>query len=245
GSATLNSLAVGQTAVDTFYYTVRDRYGAVGTAAIRITVVGMNDIAMAQADSLTTDEDTILTIPWDTLLANDIDPDTGITNPVPPHLVVSAVDAFSALGARVQIIGNNVVYDPTVSSNLNALARKESIVDTFTYTALDDYGASSNAVVSITVVGRNDTPIVLPDLYTTGEKILLPIAAPGVLANDRDPDVNGTPPDDIIRVIPFSKTSAMGAAVVMNADGSFSYDPRGVFDWLIQGQLTNDTFTYT
>src|SRR3989441_1404823 len=60
-----------------------------------------------------------------------------------------------------------------------------------------------------------------------------------------DPDVNGVAPDDTIRVIPFVKNSVMGAPVTMNADGSFSYDPRGHFDWLIQGQPTNDTFTYT
>src|SRR5262249_21951397 len=139
-----------------------------------------------------------------------------------------------------------VIYDPTFSTNiLNALARKEVFVDTFTYTATDDYGRSSNAVVSVSVTGRNDPPIALPDIYSTGEKVRLSKAASeGVLVNDLDPDVNGTTPDDTIRVIPFTKNSTMGAPVVMNADGSFTFDPRGVFDWLIQGQTTNDTFSY-
>ena len=32
--------------------------------------------------------------------------------------------------------------------------------------------------------------------------------------------------------------------MVVNADGSFGYDPRGLFDWLKQGQTTNDAFSY-
>jgi VCBS repeat-containing protein len=244
GSAVLNSLAVGQTADDVFYYSVMDRHGAIGTAAVHITVTGINDIPQANADFLATDEDTPLVVPFATLLGNDIDPDTGITNPVSPALTVSAVTPASARGASVQIVGQTVIYDPTVSSNLNALARKEIVLDTFTYTATDAYGASSNALVTVTVTGRNDRPIPAPDFYSTGEKILLSVAPNGVLGNDRDPDVNGITPDDTLRVIPGVKTSAMGATASMNADGSFTYDPRGVFDWLIQDQLTNDTFTY-
>src|SRR5581483_4297314 len=107
-------------------------------------------------------------------------------------------------------------------SNLNALARKESTVDTFTYTITDDFGASSNSMVSVTVLGRNDPPIGVNDAYVTGEKIPVPMAAPGVLANDHDQDVNGHAPDDTIRAIPFANfVTAGGVTVNLNADGSF------------------------
>jgi len=66
------------------------------------------------------------------------------------------------------------------------------------------------------------------------------------MINDRDPDINGVTSDENIRVIPFTKLSRVGATVTMNANGSFHLrSPAGCFDWLIQGQPTNDTFTYT
>ncbi len=244
-SAALMSLAQGQAANDTFYYTVMDRHGAVGTAAVHITVIGINNPPVANPDSFATDEDTAISIPVAALLANDTDPDTGITNPIIPHLTVSLPAAFSTQGAAVHVAGTNVIYDPTVSSNLNALARKESIVDTFQYTATDDFGGSSTTTVSVTVAGRNDPPIGANDFYTTGEKIPLLMSAPGVMANDHDPDVNGVPPDDSIRTIPFTNfMTAGGASVNLNADGSFRYDPHNSFAWLVQGQITTDTFSY-
>lgn len=238
GSATLNALGQGQSAVDTFYYSVMDRYNTIGTAAIHITVTGVNDAPTANPDSVATDEDTPLTIPHAQLLANDTDPDNGTV------LQVTSVTPTSALGASVSISGTNVVYDPRVSATLNALARKEVVIDTFTYTATDDHGLSSNAVVSVTVTGVNDRPVSAPDAYGTDEKTLLTVNAPGVLANDYDPDVNGVAPDDVLNVLAGSTLSAAGAPVVANKDGSFSYDPRGLFNWLHQGQTTSDTFSY-
>ena len=238
GSAVLNALAQGQTTVDTFYYSVMDRYNTVGTAAIHITVTGVNDAPTANADGVATDEDTALYIPQSQLLANDTDPDNGTI------LQVTAVTPTSALGASVTLSGTNVIYDPRVSATLNALARKEVVVDSFTYTATDDHGLSSNALVSVTVTGVNDHPISAPDAYSTGEKTLLQITAPGVLANDTDPDVNGVAPDDTLNVLAGSGLSTSGAPVTISTDGNFTYDPRGLFNWLHEGQTTSDTFSY-
>jgi hypothetical protein len=104
---------------------------------------------------------------------------------------------------------------------------------------MDPWGASSNAVVTVIVAGLNDRPVSQPDAFTTGEKIPFTTNAPGVLANDYDPDIH-----DLIRVIPTTNTTPFGVTVVMNADGSFTYDPRTHFDWLYQGQVTNDAFRY-
>jgi VCBS repeat-containing protein len=238
GSATLNALAQGQTIVDTFYYSVMDRYDTIGTAAVQITVTGVNDGPTANPDSVATYEAAPLTISHTQLLSNDIDPDNGTV------LQVSAVTPTSALGASVTIAGTNVIYDPSVSATLNALARKEVVVDTFTYTAIDDHGLSSNAVVSVTVTGVNDRPISAPDAYSTGEKSLLQVAAPGVLANDTDPDVNNVAPDDTLNVLAGSGVSSSGAPVTITKNGDFTYDPRGLFNWLHEGQSTSDTFSY-
>jgi len=113
-SEVLRSLAEGQPAVDTFYYSVMDRHGAIGTAEIQITVIGVNDTPTANADLAATNEDTPLTIPTSDLLANDVDPDTGIVNPVPPLLLVSLPSASSQLGAAVQVVDESMIASESV-----------------------------------------------------------------------------------------------------------------------------------
>ncbi|MCB1800626.1 MAG: tandem-95 repeat protein [Gammaproteobacteria bacterium] len=48
-----------------------------------------------------------------------------------------------------------------------------------------------------------------------------------------------------LTVVAYDATSANGASVSMNADGSFSYDPGSVFAGLAHGDTTTDTFSYT
>src|SRR5438552_16070043 len=57
-SAVLNALSVGETTNDTFYYSVVDRHGAIGSAAVHVTVTGVNDAPAANPDMASTDEDT-------------------------------------------------------------------------------------------------------------------------------------------------------------------------------------------
>src|SRR5207253_305561 len=56
------------------------------------------------------------------------------------------------------------------------------------------------------------------------------------------------PPSGPSGSAPFTGTSAKGAAVSLNADGTFSYDPTGAAQLhppnLPIGQSTPDTFTY-
>lgn len=69
----------------------------------------------------------------------------------------------------------------------------------------------------------------------------LDVMARGVLGNDTDPD------GDPLTVTGFDATSANGAAVTVNPDGSFTYDPTGVpaIEALGAGETLADTFTYT
>lgn len=84
-------------------------------------------------------------------------------------------------------------------------------------------------------------PTAVDDDFATDEDTVLNVAAPGVLANDSDPE------SDPLTVTAFDATSAQGAAVTVNADGSFSYDPTGAaaLQALAQGDAVDDTFTYT
>jgi len=86
-------------------------------------------------------------------------------------------------------------------------------------------------------------PIANPDSYTASDDSVLTVSAPGVLANDSDPDgdtlsvgqVNGSAAD-----VGTPVTLPSGAVLTVHQDGSFSYDPNGQFE----GGGT-DSFTYT
>ena len=119
GSALLNTLGLGQSTNDTFYYSVKDRYGVIGTSPVSIRVTGVNDAPTANPDSFATDEDTAVAVTAASLLANDTDPDIGTL------LTITSVTPVSALGASVAINGTNIIYNPKVSATLNALAGRQ------------------------------------------------------------------------------------------------------------------------
>ena len=91
----------------------------------------------------------------------------------------------------------------------------------------------------------NTEPTAVADRDTTSEDNTLSQGAPGVLANDSDPDgdplsvidVNGSSPGSQI-------TLSSGALLTVNGDGSYTYDPNGQFETLAAGDTTTDTFTY-
>ncbi len=78
------------------------------------------------------------------------------------------------------------------------------------------------------------TPLALNDSYSAIGNVQITIPAPGVLANDADPDGIGP----TLTVTPFTGASANGGNVTLSANGSFTYNPPRGFEG-------TDTFTYT
>jgi len=60
------------------------------------------------------------------------------------------------------------------------------------------------------------------------------------LNNDSDPDVG-----DTLTVTAVDTSGTVGAVTAWDADGSFTYDPNGQFEYLQAGGSTTDSFTYT
>jgi hypothetical protein len=101
--------------------------------------------------------------------------------------------------------------------------------DSFTYQANDGALNSGIATVNITITSLNDAPVAVDDNYTTAEDTELTIAAPGVLANDNDPD------GDVLSAILVSEPAH--GVLTLNANGGFSYLPATNYNG-------SDTFTY-
>src|SRR6185503_8682144 len=88
-------LQVGETATDTFSYTVSDGHGGFDTATVTVTITGVNDAVDAGDDTATTNEDTAIVVP---VLANDVDAEDD-------SLVVTAVDNTGTTGVASLVGG--------------------------------------------------------------------------------------------------------------------------------------------
>jgi len=235
-AAALQALAAGATIDDTFTYQVRDNLGATSSGTVTITVTGVNDAPTAGDDTYAANEDAVLTVDAPGILANDDDPDTADT------LTILA-PTTSTSGAVVTVNQDgSFTYDPRNVAALQALATGDTVEDEFTYTVEDGHGGTVNATVTITVTGVNDAPVAAADDDVVDEDVLLTVpAATGLLANDTDVDTGTT-----LTIEAATLTSTLGAAVTINADGSYTYDPRSstTLRTLGIGQTADDTFTY-
>ena len=86
----------------------------------------------------------------------------------------------------------------------------------------------------------NDPPLAEDDAAITDEDNPVTVAASGVLDNDSDPNVG-----DTLIVTAVDTSGTVGAVTAWDADGSFTYDPNGQFEYLQAGGSTTDSFTYT
>jgi VCBS repeat-containing protein len=230
-----SGLESGQTATDSFTYTVTDEFGLTSTATATLTITGVthNAAPVAADDALTLAEDAGATDVTATLLANDSDPDGGAFD-------VASVQAVSALGAAVTLSADGKVsYD--AGAVFAGLESGQTATDSFTYTITDANGLSSTATATVTITGvtQNAAPVAVSDRFTVAEDAGATDVTSILLANDSDAD------GDALTVSAVQAVSAKGAAVTLSPDGRVSYDPGQIFNQLEDGQKASDTFTYT
>jgi large repetitive protein len=173
-----------------------------------------NDPPVANNDTYTVLEGGTLNVPAPGVLANDADPEgqpiTAILVSGPSHATSFALNADGSF---------TYVHDGS-----------ETTLDSFTYKANDGSLDSNVATVTIHITPVNDPPLANNDSYSVNEDTPLNVAAPGVLANDTDPD---GPTMTAILVSGPSHASSFA----LNPNGSFNY----------QGALNfngSDSFTY-
>lgn len=226
--------AAGYEGTDSFTYTASD--GELSSAVTTVTIqVIANHLPTALPDGpYSVDEDGSLAQSGDrNVLANDSDEDGD-------SIAAVAFTGTSVKGAAVTVFTNGT-FTYNTNGAFQSLAAGESTDDTFNYTVRDSRGGESTGTVTIHVVGSNDAPTANPDPgHETNANTPISI---DVLANDTDPDVN-----DILSVTgTFPMTTAKGATVTKNVDGTLKYDPTtsGEFAALQTGQFLSETFTYT
>jgi VCBS repeat-containing protein len=153
-------LKAGDTAFESFSYTIVDNQGALSTAWITVNITGRNDAPIATANSLSLSEDAAPTTI--AVLANDSDVDLNDTK------TIVSVNGSSLQGAvTIASGGAAVVY--TVGQSFQALNNGQTATETFTYTMVDSAGGQSTASVTVTIVGANEPVVIVnPPLPSAG-----------------------------------------------------------------------------
>jgi VCBS repeat-containing protein len=182
---------------DSFSYKLFDGFTYSNVATVTLNVNGSDTAPVAQNDAYTTPTNTALNVSAPGVLGNDSDVNNDpltavlVTNPGHGSLTLNSNGSFA--------------YTPAAGYHGT---------DTFTYEANDGTLNSSPATVAITV---NDPPTANADGYAVTENTALTVSAPGVLANDTDP--NG----DALTAALYSAPAH--GTLTFNANGSFTYTP--------------------
>ncbi len=166
-----------------------------------------NNAPVADAQNVSMAEDTPLVI-----TLHGIDPEGDLLT----YAVVTA-PAHGTLSGTAP----NVTYTPAHDYNGS---------DSFTFKVNDGSHDSAPAAVTITITPVNDPPVAANDNYATDQDATLTVAAPGVLANDSDPE--GSALTASIATQPGHGT------LTLSANGGFTYVPNS-------GYSGADSFSYS
>nr|WP_321463695.1 DUF4347 domain-containing protein [uncultured Cohaesibacter sp.] len=220
---------------------------------ISVDVIPVNDdpVAVDDADSVYESGVVSGSELYGNVLVNDKDVDANDTK------TVTAV-AGGDVGETVEgtygslIINSHGSYSYVVdddNSTVDALSDGETLVETFSYTMADSTGATSTATLTITIYGSNDAPDAVNDVATIEVGGDADKTSTGnVLENDSDVEGSSLTVSAIDGGSLGSDVSGSYGTLVLNADGSYSYeiDSDNASVIALSGSDTlTETFTYT
>jgi len=225
-----DGLATGETATDSFTYTIRLGKGAISTATVTVEIEGQDDAGGNTPPTVadvfgSADEDGS---PVQIMLAGD-DVDADDDNGTLTYSIVSVPTEGSA-----SISGNMLEFDP--GTDFQDLAEGETREVTITYQATDAHGATSGtATVTVTVTGTNDVPTVT---NVSGGADEDGGAVQIMLAGD---DVDS---DDDNASLAYSIVSGPAEGSASISGYMLTFDPGAGFQDLAEGETRDVTITY-
>jgi hypothetical protein len=183
---------------------------------IDITVTAVNDAPVASDASFSLDEHSPAGTPVGTVSSSDVDVGDTLTYRIVGGSGSGVFGIDPATGEIIVVDPDGLVYETNPSFELSVEVE-------------DLAGATDTAAVTIQLVNVNDPPAAANDSYTVDGLSSLTVAAPGVLANDADPD-GGT-------LSALLVTGPSHGTLTLGVDGTLEYTPD-------EGFVGEDSFTY-
>ncbi|MFA9389576.1 MAG: Ig-like domain-containing protein [Prolixibacteraceae bacterium] len=247
----VDSLAINETVIDSFLYTIEDLNDSIGLAYLTIEIKGLNDLPVSENDTIYLNEDLLeYQLPY-SLLDNVYDPDRD-----PISMLSLGDSARSPIQSRFgELFWTSTGafeyhrYQPeNIIATLDTLAWNDQVVDSVKFTAGDNNGTESSSQLYLYIQGVNDLPVTTKDsisiLETTTE--FASNSSTQLLANDYDVDRR----DSIV----ITKINNLSDSIIIGTYGSLNWKPDGnyiyinnseITDVLSQDEMVFDTFTYT
>jgi cysteine-rich repeat protein len=201
----------------TFSYTLSDGTAtATGTVTLTLSLTLRAPVALD--DSVSTDEDVVLTLQATSLLANDVDLDGA---PLALTAVGNATHGTVALASGVITFSPDPEFSGTAS---------------FDYT-VSDGALTDTGRVTVTVAAVNDGPLATDDLANTPEDTALTLAATTLLANDLD--VDGMVALTAVSNASNGTVTLSGASIVFTPTAQFN--GAAGFDYTVTDGMLTDT----
>ncbi|WP_345883263.1 retention module-containing protein [Shewanella algae] len=261
-NAAVDGLLEGEIRTETFTVTVTDEYGASAEQLVTITIIGTNDAPILSADAsgaVIEDLDVINGMLSDSGSLSFTDVDIGDS-----HVVSSsyngdvswsggALDQATqdALAAGFSADNSGWSYD-IANSLVQFLAVGETITLSFTLTVTDAFGASDSQLVTLTINGTNDGPIINPPGEGDADGTVreagqfddssVDPGTPGVSGQLSASDVD----NGAVLIWSGSADSPLGSFSVDAATGAWNYQlDNAAVDGLLEGEIRTETFTVT
>ena len=229
----VQGLGVGESLTDTFTFTASDGHGGTASSTLTVTINGSNDAPVLAATTVNVAEGSAT---------------TSGTLPMPTDADVHDVVSFSPLTNApgnygtfsVDASGNYTYVQNTSLPALQGLGAGESLTDSFTVTVSDNHGGSSSTVITVSINGSNDAPIVTSATAAIVEDTA---GVSGTLPAPVDPDLH-----DVVSFVPQTNTTGLYGTFTVDADGHYTYTLNNALpavQGLGVGESLTDTFTFT
>ena len=195
-NAQFEALNNGDTATDSFTYTVSDG-ASTDTATVTVTINGVNDAPTGSptATLSNTAEDTAIAITAADLLTGFSDVDAGDT--------LSVANLTATNGALVN--NNDGTYTFTPNANFNGTVN-------LTYDVTDGTATLTGQTQTFSVTPVNDAPVAVDDTATTRKNTAITLTTTALLANDTDAENNSLSISAV--------ANATNGTVVLNDNGT-------------------------
>ena len=227
-SVATGQLAEGQTVTETFTARVTDDQGGFTDQVITIEVTGSNDSPVISvvdgADQGAVTEDTSVQATGQ-LTATDVDLNSALTWSVQsPAVGTYGEISVDQSGLWTYNLNNGQNGDPT--NPVQVLAAGETAQDSFTLRVQDENGAYVDQLVTVTINGTNDVPVISGDIS-------------GQVAEDSDPALLTVSGSLQVEDIDNGQSAFVAETVSAGADGlgSLSIDASGAWSYSVDNTL--------
>jgi VCBS repeat-containing protein len=250
----LDTLAFGESVVETFTQTISDGNGGTTTATLSITINGVNDAPIFANDINSTIKSAAIdeTDGSGSLLINDRDIDGNVLTVTQIETATTTAVATSTgiiageYGTLTWLADGTYDYNPNIG--MDSLDAGEIVVETFIYTASDGL-ESGSATLTITISGANVAPVLADDSNSTLETDVINTVLDGFgNVTDNDTDDNG----DALAITNIDGTPTSTGIITGQygtlewlADGEYIYTPNTELDSLTAGENVTDDFILT